>query len=87
MTRLYFNRFGAHAFRHEALEIRVDGPILRRYRIPARLGPPCGVGCLIGKQYSFERGLNGVQDARLLRRYVPREVAQERLLTEPSIVA
>src|SRR5215510_2090502 len=37
VTRLDLDRLGAHSLCHEALEIRVDGPILRRHGVPAWL--------------------------------------------------
>src|SRR5262249_5972949 len=37
MTRLYLDRLGGHSLCHEALEIRIDGPILRGNGVPAWL--------------------------------------------------
>jgi hypothetical protein len=37
VTRLELDRLGGHSLCHEALEIRVDGPILRGHGVPAWL--------------------------------------------------
>src|SRR5262245_7641827 len=87
MARFDLDRFRAHAFRHEAFQIRIDRPVFRGHSVPARLRSPCRVGCLIGKQRPFERGLNSIENTRLIGGHVAGEVAQECLLTQPSIVA
>jgi len=37
VTRLDLDRLSAHSLCHEALEIRIDGPILRGHGVPAGL--------------------------------------------------
>src|SRR5262249_14513635 len=37
VTRFHLDRLGGHSLCHEALEIRIDGPILRRDGVPAWL--------------------------------------------------
>src|SRR6516162_1645291 len=84
MTRLYLDRFRAHALGHEAFEIGIDGPIFRGHSVPARLRPPCRAGRLVRQQRPFERSLDSTKDSRLFRRHVGGEVAQKCFLTQPS---
>lgn len=37
MARFQLDRFGAHPFRHEAFQIGINCPILRRHRVETRL--------------------------------------------------
>src|SRR5882762_9527348 len=50
VARPYLDGFSIHAFGHEALQIRIDGPVFRGHGIPARLRPPCRVRCPVGQQ-------------------------------------
>ena len=86
VARLHLDRLGAHALGHETLEVRIDGPVLRRNRVPARLRPPRGVRGLVGEQRLLERDLDRVEDARFVRRQIAGEVAQECLLAQPALI-
>src|ERR1700675_4019483 len=61
------DRLCAHALGHKTFEIRINGPVFGRYRVPARLRSPCRMGGLAGEQRAIEWRLNGVEDACLVR--------------------
>jgi hypothetical protein len=84
VTRLRFDRLGAHPLRHEALEIRVNGPVLRRHRVKTRLRPPRRMGRLALKQLARERTLNRVKRARPHRRSKQRDEGDRQRSNHPS---
>ena len=87
MTGLDLDRFRAHALGHEALQLGIDRPILRRHGIPAWLRPPCGVDGFACKQFLVERPLDRVKRLCLRFRQVAREISQESLFAETSFIA
>jgi hypothetical protein len=87
VTRVDLDRLGAHPLCHEALEIRVDGPILRRHRVPARLRTPCRVRGFASEQGPTKRPLHREERPCFRIRQVAREVPQKSLLAEASFIA
>src|SRR5215831_3382973 len=87
VTRLHLDRLGGHSLCHEALEIRIDGPILSRDGVPAWLWPPCRVGGFAGEQGLMKRPLHREERPGLRFRQVAREITQESLLAEASFIA
>src|SRR5271154_722172 len=77
---------GAHALCHEALEVRIDGAILRRDGVIARLRAPGCVRRLAGEQRPTERLLHSIEHLRLLLRKVASKVAQEGCLRKTSLI-
>src|SRR5262249_15256503 len=87
VTRLDLDRLGSHSLCHEALEIRVDGPILRGHGVPAWLWPPCRVGGFAGEQGLMKRPLHREERPCLRFRQVAREITQESLFAQASFIA
>ena len=77
MACLDLDRLRTHPLGHEALKVGIDRSVLGGHGIEGRLGAPCSIRRLFGRQRLLERLLNRVEDACLLRRQVAREVVQK----------
>jgi hypothetical protein len=86
MARPHLDRCRAHALRHAARQIGIDGPILGRDCVEARLQAPGRVLGPAGEQRLVKRLLHRVQDLRLCGGPVSRKVPQERRLGQPSFI-
>jgi hypothetical protein len=86
VTRLDLYRLGAHALGPKALEIRVDGPILRRNGVPARLRPLSRVRGFAREQGPMERPLHCVERLCPCFWQIAREIPQESLLAQSSFI-
>src|ERR1700752_31327 len=67
VTRLDLDRPGTHPLGHEALEVRIDGAVLRRDRVEARLGSPGSIAGLAGQERLVERLLHRIERSGLQR--------------------
>src|SRR3569833_2466420 len=84
MARRYLDGIGAHTLRHEALQVRIDGPILRGDGVEAGLGAPRGVGCFTREQFLPEGLLHRKQLPGARFGNILRKIVEERLLGEPA---
>ena len=84
VARLDFDRLRAHPLGHETLQVGIDRPVLGGHGIEGWLGAPGGIRRLFCRQRFLEGLLNRVEDARLFRRQVAREVAEECLLVKSA---
>jgi hypothetical protein len=82
VARLDLDRLRTHSLGHEAFQVGIDRPVLGGHGIEGRLGAPGGIRRLFRRQRFLEGLLNRVEDARLLRRQVAREVVQKSLLRQ-----
>src|ERR1700748_2091153 len=87
VARLHFDGFRAHALGHEALEIRIDRPVLRRDGIETGLGAPGRMRRLAREQRLVKWLLDRVEHLRFRFRQVACEIVQERSLAETSFIA
>jgi len=86
LARLELDGPRVHALGHEPFEVRVDGPILGRHRVEARLRAPGRVGGPSRQQGLAERLLDREQHPGLLGRQIAREIPQERCLAQAPLV-
>ena len=70
---------GVDALGEVALEIGVDGVVVLRHRVPARLRVPGGFCGAAGEDQGGRRPLHGIELLRPLRLYAVGEIFQERV--------
>ena len=76
---------GVHALGEEALQVRLDGLVIRRHCIPGRLGVPGGVGGATAEQGLGDGLLHGVQLHGLGMRHIAGKVFEEGLLAQGEV--
>jgi hypothetical protein len=87
MARIHLDGLGAHALRHETLEVRIDRAIFGRDGVIAGFRSPGCMRGLTSEQSLLERLLDRIQHLGLSLRKVARKITQKSLLGKPSFIA